>query len=91
MLKAARKQARLSQEELANRVGVSQSRMSHMELHPGSINLEQLLTLFGALGLEVVVGSRPASASAPQVRKGISQDATLDPGQPSDDASGPEW
>lgn len=64
LLKAARKQARLSQEGLANRVGISQSRMSSMELHPGSINLEQLLALFGALGLEVIVGPRPGAAGA---------------------------
>lgn len=63
LLKAARKRARLSQEELAGRVGISQSRMSHMELNPGSISLEQLLALFGALDLELVVGARPSAAA----------------------------
>jgi len=37
ILQAARKSARLSQTELAHQLGVSQSRISSMELDPGSI------------------------------------------------------
>ena len=63
LLKAARKEAGLSQEKLAKRLGISQSRMSHMELNPGSVSLDQLLDIFSALGLEIVIGSRgPATA-----------------------------
>lgn len=58
LLKAARKEAGLSQLKLAERVGISQSRMSHMELNPGSVSLEQLLQIFAVLQLEVVVGTR---------------------------------
>lgn len=65
MLKAARKKAGISQVKLAERLGISQSRMSHMELNPGSVSLEQLLALFSELGLEILVGSKnPAQLSA---------------------------
>jgi len=93
VLKAARKQARLSQEDLARRLGISQSRMSHMELNPDSINLGQLLALFGALGLELTVALRPrtAHAEANQVLGAFSQDATVAPGPPQGGHSKPEW
>ncbi|MQA22098.1 helix-turn-helix domain-containing protein [Rugamonas rivuli] len=55
LLQAARKSARLSQTELAQRLGVSQSRISAMELDPGSVSFEQFLALISALGLEVLV------------------------------------
>ncbi|MDM0005457.1 helix-turn-helix transcriptional regulator [Variovorax sp. J22G73] len=65
LLKAARKEAGISQVKLAERLGISQSRMSHMELNPGSVSLEQLLALFGVLGLEMLVGSKnPGRLSA---------------------------
>jgi HTH-type transcriptional regulator/antitoxin HipB len=65
LLKAARKEAGISQVKLAERLGISQSRMSHMELNPGSVSLEQLLALFSVLGLEILVGSKnPARLSA---------------------------
>jgi len=67
LLKAARKDAGISQVKLAERLGISQSRMSHMELNPGSVSLEQLLALFGVLGLEMLVGSKnPAKHSNAQ-------------------------
>ena len=62
LLKAARKEARLSQTELARRVGISQSRMSELELNPALISVEQLLALFGALGLEVAIDHRTGAA-----------------------------
>ncbi|MDB5876954.1 MAG: transcriptional regulator, family [Variovorax sp.] len=61
LLKAARKEAGLSQADLAQRLGISQSRMSHMELNPGSISMAQLLAIFGVLDMEIMVGSRPAA------------------------------
>lgn len=78
LLKAARKDAGLSQGKLAERVGISQSRMSHMELNPGSVSLEQLLAIFAELGLEVVVASRPSvvGATATQTLEGIRSSAT---------------
>jgi HTH-type transcriptional regulator/antitoxin HipB len=58
LLKAARRNAGLSQQELAGRLGMSQSRISHMELNPGSLSLDQLLAIFALLGLELAVAPR---------------------------------
>jgi HTH-type transcriptional regulator/antitoxin HipB len=55
IIQSARKSAGLSQTELAQRLGISQSRISAMELDPGSINVEQLLALLAALNHEVLV------------------------------------
>lgn len=91
LLKAARKAAGLSQGKLAERVGVSQSRMSHMELKPGSVSLEQLLAIFAVLDLEVVVGSRPSatSGSAAQTLEPVRKQTTARVGHvPS---KKPEW
>ena len=58
LIKAARKASGLSQTTLARRLGVSQSRMSAMELDPGSISLEQLLAICAALDLELLAQTR---------------------------------
>ena len=63
LLQAARKSAGLSQTALAKRLGISQSRMSAMELDPASINLNQLLALVAALNLELMVQTKAASGS----------------------------
>lgn len=55
LIQSARKSAGLSQTQLAQRLGISQSRISAMELDPGSINVEQLLALLAALNHEVLV------------------------------------
>ena len=58
LLQAARKSAGLSQTALAHRLGLSQSRVSAMELDPGSISLAQLLAMCAALNLELLVQTR---------------------------------
>ena len=58
LLQAARKSAGLSQTALARRLGISQSRMSAMELDPGSISLAQLLAMCSALRLELLVQTK---------------------------------
>lgn len=55
VLQAARKTVGLTQAELAKRLDLSQSRMSDMEMNPGSIRMGQLLVMFSALNLELVV------------------------------------
>jgi HTH-type transcriptional regulator/antitoxin HipB len=45
-------------------MGISQSRISHMELHPESVSLEQLLALFGLLGIELMVQSKSGAQPA---------------------------
>jgi HTH-type transcriptional regulator/antitoxin HipB len=69
LLQAARKSAGLSQTALAQRLGISQSRISAMELDPGSINVEQLLALLAALNHEVLV----------QPKQGVAADAAATP------------
>ncbi|MCW7541849.1 helix-turn-helix domain-containing protein [Aquabacterium sp. A7-Y] len=65
LLQSARKAAGLSQTELGYRVGLSQSRLSKLELNPGSVTVDQLLALCGSLGLELTLQKRspPAPAS----------------------------
>ncbi|WP_416052607.1 helix-turn-helix domain-containing protein [Cupriavidus basilensis] len=63
VLQSARRAAKLSQTDLAARLDVSQSRISHMELNPGSISADQLLALISVLGLELVVQDRHAAGA----------------------------
>jgi HTH-type transcriptional regulator / antitoxin HipB len=79
LLKAARREAGLSQQELASRLGISQSRISHMELHPGTLSLEQLLAIFSVLGLEIMIGPKPSGAG------------TNSPAPVAREPSPPEW
>ncbi len=58
LLQSARKSEHLSQTALAQRLGISQSRMSAMELAPASINLKQLLAVCAALGLELLIQNK---------------------------------
>jgi HTH-type transcriptional regulator/antitoxin HipB len=47
-------------------VGLSQSRLSAIELNPDSITSEQLFALLAMYGLELSVQTRPASAAPTQ-------------------------
>jgi HTH-type transcriptional regulator / antitoxin HipB len=63
LLQSARKAAGMSQEQLAARVGIGQSRLSKLEQNAGGLTLKQLLALCGALRLELSVGPKPDSGS----------------------------
>lgn len=64
MVQALRRQRHLSQRELAqNAGGISQARMSALELHPERLTLDRLLLITAALNLELVV--RPRSEAEP--------------------------
>ena len=63
LIQSARKSAGLTQTELAQRLGISQSRMSAMELDPGTINVDQLLALLSALNHELVVQPKHGAVS----------------------------
>lgn len=65
VLRSARRASGLSQAQLASRVRLSQSRMSHMELNPGSLSVEQLLGILGLLGMELVVQDKACADSGP--------------------------
>jgi HTH-type transcriptional regulator/antitoxin HipB len=58
MLQAARKARGMTQSTLAGRIGLSQSRVSHLEQNPHDLSVGQLLAWCSALGLELAVGAR---------------------------------
>lgn len=60
ILQSSRKSARLSQAAMAEKLGISQSRISAMELDPASISLGQLLKMMTALDLELIVQLKPS-------------------------------
>ena len=62
MLQVARKAQGLTQSALAARIGLSQSRVSHLELNAHELSVEQLLAWCASLGLELAVGSRGKAA-----------------------------
>ena len=63
VLAARRKALKLSQRDLASRLGISQARLSELETDPARITLDRLISLAGALGLELVLRDRPTSSS----------------------------
>ena len=58
VLRAVRKSAKLSQKQLAAKLGLSQNRVSELETDPGSMRVDQLLAVLSALGLELQVQTR---------------------------------
>jgi HTH-type transcriptional regulator/antitoxin HipB len=61
LLQGQRKRLGLSQTELGTRVGLSQKRLSALELAPDRITLDQLLRMLAALELELVIQDKAAS------------------------------
>jgi HTH-type transcriptional regulator/antitoxin HipB len=60
-LASRRKHLKLTQTEVAEKLSLSQNRLSELEANPGTMTVEQLLALANALGLELRLGERPAS------------------------------
>ena len=58
-LKSLRKTRRLTQAQLAKRLGIGQSRLADIESHPETVSSAQLLDLFAALGVEVLLRLKP--------------------------------
>ena len=56
LLKSTRKAKGLSQSAMASRIGISQSRVSHLEQHADELSVAQLMTWCAALGLELSLG-----------------------------------
>jgi HTH-type transcriptional regulator/antitoxin HipB len=63
LLRAARKRRKLTQAAVASRVGLSQNRLSYLELHPDEISIRQLLAWCATIGLELRLGDRDAAAA----------------------------
>lgn len=66
LLKAARKRRKLTQAEVAGRLGLSQNRVSYLEQHPDELSFKQLLGWATAVGLELRLGERESPESPPQ-------------------------
>lgn len=68
LLKSLRKSRKMTQAELARRLGVVQSRVADIERDPGAVSLEQLLQVMAMLGAQMVV--RETGLDAAAVRPG---------------------
>ena len=64
ILRRRRKSRRMAQRELAEKLGVSQGRLSALESDPASLTLERLIVLAKLLGLELVLRDKSAASSA---------------------------
>jgi HTH-type transcriptional regulator/antitoxin HipB len=62
ILRGRRKARRISQAELAARLGLSQGRLSVLEADPSSLPLERLIRLANLLGLEILIQDKPDTA-----------------------------
>ncbi len=62
ILRAGRKARGMTQSALAGRIGISQSRVSHLEQNPCDLHVAQLLAWCSALDLELAVGTRSEDA-----------------------------
>lgn len=66
-LKALRKRRGLTQSQVASRLGIKQARYAFIETHPQTVSTQQLLDVFAALGVDILL--RPRS-DAKQARSG---------------------
>lgn len=73
LLKSLRKSRKMTQAELAQRLGVVQSRIADIERDPGTVSVEQLLQVLAILGAQMVV--RDTSANPPAARPSINLEA----------------
>lgn len=58
MLAARRKHLKLSQAQVAAKIGLSQNRLSVLEKNPAVLTARQLLALLNALDLDLALGER---------------------------------
>ena len=72
-LKSFRKSRHLTQEHLAELLGIAQSRVADIEMHPGKVSLENLFKVFVALDIQLVLRdvakSQALNSATPQPEK----------------------
>ena len=69
LLKAFRKNAKLTQADVALRLGVTQQTVSAMERNAETVSTERLMKLMAILGVDLVLRARQStSESVPQVQ-----------------------
>lgn len=64
LLKAFRKQAGLTQGQLAARLGITQQTLSALERNANKVSADRLLQLLGILGVDLVLQSRAPGTDA---------------------------
>ena len=74
-LKSLRKARGLSQSALGKLIGVGQTRITEIEANPGLVNLEQLMKVFRALDVELVLRGEDISMRPTSVD--VSDDTTI--------------
>lgn len=67
LLVSTRKRHKLTQTAVANRVGLSQNRISYLEKHPDEISVKQLFSWCSALELDLRLGERDTYAASSPV------------------------
>jgi HTH-type transcriptional regulator / antitoxin HipB len=70
LLQAFRKEAGLTQREVALRLGVSQQTYSAMERNADKVGVARLLKLLNILGIELVLGTPPSRPNAKEAPVG---------------------
>lgn len=65
LLKTTRKARRLTQGELAARIGLSANRFSELESDLGALSVQRMFELTQALGLEIFIANADSAASPP--------------------------
>jgi HTH-type transcriptional regulator / antitoxin HipB len=63
LLKTTRKARRLTQGELATRIGLSANRFSELESDLGALSVQRLFELTQALGLEIFIANADSPAA----------------------------
>jgi len=67
-LRSLRRARKMTQRDLAARLGVSQARIAAIEANPAAVSVGQLMTILAALGVDIALRPRPtqdAVASGP--------------------------
>ena len=63
-LRGRRRALKLTQAEVGSKLGLSQKRLSALELHPQRLAVEQLINLASSLQLELVLRDKSTSPEA---------------------------
>lgn len=69
VLHSARKNLKLTQAQLATRLGLSQRRISELEREPGTLSVDQLLSICTQLGLQLVMQPHESAHSGNTLQK----------------------
>jgi len=67
-LRSLRKQRGLTQARLGALLGVTQARVVEIEANPGSVSLQQIMQVLGALGAGIVIRDAQAGAAPDEAK-----------------------